>query len=65
MGLRVLSGLSNERFRQQTGYSYSTLFKDRISTLKDNGYISLDNNCLALTEKGLYIADSVMMEFLD
>ncbi len=65
MGLRVLSGLPKDRFQRQTGYSYAKLFKDEIATLKDNGYIHLDNNRLALTEKGLYIADSVMMEFLN
>ena len=65
MGLRVLSGLQKEKFHKQTGYSYSTLFRDQISVLEENGYISLENNRLALTEKGLYIADSVMMEFLN
>lgn len=65
MGLRMLAGISNNRFQEQTGYILSDMYSKQISVLKKAGYLSLTDNRLRLTEKGLYVADSVMMEFLN
>lgn len=65
MGLRMRSGISNNRFLKQTGYLFSDIFSGQISELEKAGYISFSENRLSLTEKGLFVADSVMMEFLD
>ncbi len=65
MGLRMIAGISAGRFLKQTGYSFEELYSDGISNLEKQGFVKHKNNRLALTEKGLYVADSVMMEFLN
>ncbi|MGR3318641.1 MAG: radical SAM family heme chaperone HemW [Candidatus Anammoxibacter sp.] len=65
MGLRMRSGISNNRFFRQTGFQFTDIFGAQISELKNTGHINYNNNRLSLTKKGLFVADSVMMEFLN
>lgn len=65
MGLRMSKGISNNRLLSQTGLSFKDVFSNKIYELRENGLIDFDNSELKLTEKGLYVADSVMMEFLN
>lgn len=65
MGLRLRRGISNDRFYRQTGYHLADLYSDQISRFVRAGLISFRNETLMLTKKGLYVADSVMMGFLD
>jgi len=65
MGLRMSKGISNNRLLAQTGLSFKDVLSDKIYELRGNGFIDFDNSELKLTEKGLYVADSVMMEFLN
>ncbi|MGR3178948.1 MAG: radical SAM family heme chaperone HemW [Candidatus Anammoxibacter sp.] len=65
MGLRMKSGISNNRFLRQTGYQFADIFNTQMSELRKMGFINSNNGRLSLTEKGLFVADSVMMEFLN
>lgn len=65
MGLRMTSGISDDRFLRQTGFTLKEIFNDHIPSLLDAGYINMDNDRLRLTRKGLHVADSIMMEFMD
>ena len=65
MGLRMRSGISTNSFFRQTGYVLSDIFNDQISELTRTGYLCFNDDRLAFTKKGLYVADSVMMEFLN
>lgn len=64
MGLRMRSGISDSRFLRQTGFRFADLFNNQLSWLKETGFINLKDHRLTLTVKGLYVADSVMAEFL-
>lgn len=65
MGLRMRSGISNNRLLSQTGFGFDDIFDDKILRLREEGFINFSNGRLTLTEKGLYVADSVMVEFLN
>ncbi|MGR3221172.1 MAG: radical SAM family heme chaperone HemW [Candidatus Anammoxibacter sp.] len=65
MGLRMKSGISDNRFFRQTGYRFTDIFNVQMSELGKQGYINSKNDRLSLTKKGLFVADSIMMEFLN
>jgi oxygen-independent coproporphyrinogen-3 oxidase len=64
MSLRLREGISNYDFYRRFGYKLEDQFSDQINRLRGNGLISYDNEKLKLTEKGLFIADTVMTEFV-
>lgn len=65
MGLRLRSGVNENRFLRQTGFGFTDVFGSKIAELEELGLVSLSNGKLKLTNKGLYVADSVMVEFLN
>ncbi len=64
MSLRLRQGISNIDFYKRFGYKIVDRFGDQINRLVRYGLISYDDERLKLTEKGLFIADTVMTEFL-
>ncbi|MGQ3683790.1 MAG: radical SAM family heme chaperone HemW [Candidatus Loosdrechtia sp.] len=64
MSLRLRQGISNTDFIERFGYTLDDRFGDTIHKLIHDGFINYDNERLKLTEKGLFVADSVMAEFL-
>jgi oxygen-independent coproporphyrinogen III oxidase len=64
MSLRLRQGMSNTDFLERFGYTIEDRFGDKIHELIKDGLISYDNERLKLTEKGLFLADTVMTEFL-
>lgn len=64
MSLRLRQGISNTDFFERFGYRLEEQFGTRIDRLKKDGLISYENERLKLTEKGLFIADTVMTEFV-
>ncbi len=64
MSLRLREGISNAAFFKRFGYTIEDHFGHRINRLITDGLISYENERLKLTEKGLYIADTVMAEFI-
>lgn len=64
MSLRLRQGISNTDFRERFGYKLEEQFGDQINRLIKDGLISYENERLKLTEKGLFIADVVMTEFV-
>ncbi len=64
MSLRLRQGISNADFYERFGYKIDDQFRDQISNLVRDGFISYENEHLRLTEKGLFVADTVMAEFL-
>lgn len=64
MSLRLRQGISNADFYERFGYKIDDRFRDQISKLVRDGFISYDDENLRLTEKGLFVADTVMAEFL-
>lgn len=64
MSLRLRQGISNTDFYERFGYKIEEQFGDQIKKLINYGLISYDDEWLKLTEKGLFVADTVMTEFL-
>ncbi|MCP4364514.1 MAG: radical SAM family heme chaperone HemW [Planctomycetes bacterium] len=64
MSLRMTSGIGERDFAGRTGFSLLELYGDVIDRLCRLGLLSMRQNRLRLTRKGLFVADSVMMEFL-
>ncbi len=64
MALRLRQGISNADFYKRFGIKIEDQFGEQINRLRGDGLIAYDNEMLKLTEKGLFIADTVMAEFL-
>lgn len=64
MSLRLRRGISNTDFYERFGYNIDDQFGDQISKLTKYGLISYHNEELRLTDKGLFVADTVLAEFV-
>ncbi|MDE1889707.1 MAG: radical SAM family heme chaperone HemW [Planctomycetota bacterium] len=64
MSLRLRQGISNIDFYKRFGREIEDQFGYQIKRLIKNGLISYEGEKLKLTEKGLYIADTVLAEFV-
>jgi len=64
MSLRLRQGISNIDFYERFGYKIEEQFEDQINRLMKYGLVSYEDERLKLTEKGLFIADTVMAEFI-
>lgn len=64
MGLRRLDGVSRRVFRQETGFDYRNLRGKEIDSLCRMDLLEERDGCLRLTEKGLFVSDSVFRELV-
>jgi oxygen-independent coproporphyrinogen III oxidase len=64
LGLRRLEGIAIEDFESRFKVSFKTVYGKVIDPLIKEGLITFNNNRMALSRKGLYIADSVILKFL-
>ncbi len=64
MSLRLRRGISNTDFYERFGYRIDDQFGDQIGKLTKDGLISYHNGELRLTDKGLFVADTVLAEFV-
>lgn len=64
MGLRMTSGVREDDFASRTGFSLRELYGNVIDRDCELGLMSMKRGKLRLTRKGLYVADSVMVEFI-
>jgi oxygen-independent coproporphyrinogen-3 oxidase len=64
MSLRLRQGISNADFYERFGYTIEDQFGEQINRLSKDGLISYADERLKLTEKGLFVADTVMTEFI-
>lgn len=64
MSLRLRQGISNVDFYERFGYTIEDQFREQINRLAKDGLISYADERLKLTEKGLFVADTVMTEFI-
>jgi len=62
MQLRLVEGISIDRFRQQTGHHPRDLFGETLSRLQNQGLVLSDDRRIALTQAGLLMANAVMAE---
>jgi oxygen-independent coproporphyrinogen-3 oxidase len=64
LGLRLRAGLSLSQFEKQFSIPFQNAFGDTVSRLKQMGLIELHDDHAALTREGLFLADSVILEFI-
>ena len=63
LGLRKVQGVNLDTFEALFGISAETLYPATITILCDQGLITRSGKSLALTERGLMLADSVIANF--
>ena len=64
LGLRLRQGMAISQFEERFQTSFHKTYNRVISSLKERNLITLDQNRIALSPKGLFLADSVILEFM-
>jgi oxygen-independent coproporphyrinogen III oxidase len=64
LGLRCLKGIPIEEFENRFQISFKNVYGKVIDPLLNDGLITLNQNRMALSRKGLFLADSVILKFL-
>ncbi len=64
MALRLRQGISNADFCERFGYTIEDQFSEQIDKFRRDGFVTFDNKILKITQEGLYIADTIMSEFV-
>lgn len=64
LGLRRLKGIAIEDFENRFQISFKKVYGKVIDPLLNEGLITLNHNHMALSRKGLYLADSVILKFM-
>lgn len=64
LGLRKMEGVSVSKFRQQFGTELKDVYKEVIDRLCRQGLLTLEEDRLKLTRRGIDISNFVMSEFL-
>lgn len=62
--LRTNEGILCEEFRAETGYDAQELFAEAIRSHCRAKLLTADDDRIALTRKGLLVADAVIRDFL-
>jgi len=64
LGLRRLKGIAIEDFEKRFQVSFKKVYGKVTDSLLNDELITLNQNHIALSRKGLYLADSVILKFL-
>lgn len=64
MGLRLLDGVSEERFRERFGCAMADLYGETLERLEGQGLIERRDGHVRLTVRGLRLGNQVWQEFL-
>lgn len=64
LSLRLREGLSRRRFRERFGQDIGDVYSEAIHRLTEYNLVTMDEDSLRLTDKGLPLANQVAMAFL-
>ena len=64
LGLRLLKGINIDGFEKRFHVSFKNIFGNIISVLKEQELVTVEGDYLRLSKKGLFLADSVILEFI-
>lgn len=64
LGLRLLQGINIHQFEERFQTSFYKIFGNTITSLLKKELIIMEQGQLRLSEKGLFLADSVILEFI-
>lgn len=65
MGLRLHTGIELNRFKERFGEDLTILYPEAIAKACQNGLAELTNTHFRLSERGKFLANEVMIDFLD
>ena len=60
MGLRLRQGIELARLRREYGTKMVTAVLAKAQLLQDEGMVDFDDNRLWITDRGLYLTDSII-----
>ena len=64
LGLRLMEGVTRERFMQRHGIDFDELFGEKLTSLERRGLVFRNAGCVRLTARGLDFADIVARELV-
>lgn len=64
LGLRLMEGLSLNRFKKLFGIDLIEHYEKQVEKLAKLGLLTYDHRRIRLTQKGIFLANEVFMEFL-
>ncbi len=64
LGLRLLKGISIDTFENRFQISFQKVYGKVVESLLNQELITLNQNRIALSKKGLFLADSVILKFM-
>jgi oxygen-independent coproporphyrinogen-3 oxidase len=64
LGLRLLKGVSIDVFEKRFQVSFLKVYGKAIESLLNQELITFNQNRIALSRKGLFLADSVILKFM-
>jgi oxygen-independent coproporphyrinogen-3 oxidase len=64
LGLRLQKGIGIDAFEERFRTSLRQAYGRTLDGLLEKNLIQLDDNRIALSPKGLFLADSVILEFI-
>ena len=64
LGLRMISGVSAERFNDYFGHSIYDIYGPVIDKYKTSGHLEDDHGLIRLTKKGIDVSNTILADFL-
>lgn len=64
LGLRKIEGVDRVAFMQRFGADFADVFSQAVHTLEHMGWLELDDEYIRLTDRGLDMQNSALMEFM-
>ena len=64
LGLRKKSGVSMARFEEKFERSFQELYGEIVKDLVQQGLMQLDDDCVRMTKRGLFLGDTVAERFI-
>jgi len=65
LGLRTKDGVSYKKFKTRFGVNLNNIFSEQTKKLINLGLLQKDNYRIKLTNKGIFLANTVFREFVD
>jgi oxygen-independent coproporphyrinogen III oxidase len=65
LGLRLMAGVSYDRFRERHGVEMLDVFSEPIRRFEGHGLLTVDDVGIRLTAKGVFLANEVYAAFLE
>nr|NIQ02258.1 coproporphyrinogen III oxidase [Nitrospinaceae bacterium]NIR56225.1 coproporphyrinogen III oxidase [Nitrospinaceae bacterium]NIS86681.1 coproporphyrinogen III oxidase [Nitrospinaceae bacterium]NIT83514.1 coproporphyrinogen III oxidase [Nitrospinaceae bacterium]NIU45719.1 coproporphyrinogen III oxidase [Nitrospinaceae bacterium] len=64
LGLRLREGFQLSAFEQKFDISFRDAFTETVTRMENLGLLAIKNGRAVLTREGLFLADSVILEFI-